>query len=73
MIWNTVGSIGDEELARLSHPYTLPRPPMSRPMRAAQFAPFAALSGYETSIREAGEIWNAEFERRFGVREEKEI
>jgi hypothetical protein len=67
MIWNVMHRTDDEELARLDHPYTLPRPPMPREMRAAQFAPFAALSGYEEKIRTAARRWEEEYESRCGL------
>ena len=35
------------------HPVSMKHPPMSRLNRAAQFAPFAALTGYDDLIRES--------------------
>ena len=35
-----------------AHPVSEKHPPMSRANRAAQFAPFAALTGYDELIRE---------------------
>lgn len=42
----------------IDHPHyqSKTRPHMSMLNRAAQFAPFAALSGYEESVREAGRL-----------------
>lgn len=42
----------------LDHPYPFPtdRPRMSRLERAAQFSPFAALTGYEESIEEEARL-----------------
>lgn len=42
------------DIINLSHPRIVGRTPMSMMNRAAQFAPFAALNGYEESI-EKGE------------------
>ena len=41
---------GEKDLVGLPHPQKLPRPRMSRKQRAAQFAPFAALVGYEELV-----------------------
>lgn len=38
------------------------RKPMSREMRAAQFAPFAALTGYDASVNEAGRLTDKKIE-----------
>ena len=40
----------------LPHHSSISHPHMSNHDRAAQFAPFAALTGYDTSIKEAGRI-----------------
>lgn len=40
----------EKNLVGLPHPRKLPRPRMSRKQRAAQFAPFAALVGYEEMV-----------------------
>ena len=48
---------------------SLNHPPMERINRAAQFAPFAALTGYEESIFEAGRIVN---EKKILTNEQKE-
>ena len=42
-----------EELIHMTAPKSPIHPPMSREDRAAQFAPFAALTGHEEAIREA--------------------
>ncbi len=42
-----------EDILHLPHHVSHTHPPMPRQDRAAQFAPFAALSGYEDAIREA--------------------
>ena len=41
-----------EDIIGLSRPVSKKHPPMSRENRAAQFAPFAALTGHEDAIRE---------------------
>lgn len=43
-----------ECIINLQPPSSEKHPPMDRLSRAAQFAPFAALTGYEDVIREAG-------------------
>ena len=40
----------------LSHPVSKKHPPMDRSVRAAQFSPFAALTGYEAAIQETGRL-----------------
>ena len=42
-----------EDILELSHPVSKTHPQMPRRDRAAQFAPFAALTGYEEAVREA--------------------
>lgn len=39
-----------EEMLYLSHPKNSRHPPMPRPQRAAQFAAFAALTGFDEQI-----------------------
>ena len=41
-----------EDLLSLPHPVSKAHPPMPREDRAAQFAPFAALSGHGAAIRD---------------------
>ena len=43
------------DLIELAHPVSRKHPPLSRTSRAAQFSPFAALSGFDEMIRRAGE------------------
>ena len=43
-----------DDLLYLPHPVSRTRRPMSRQERAAQFSPFAALTGYDAVLREAG-------------------
>ena len=40
-----------DDIIHLPHPTSERHPRMSRQDRAAQFSPFAALTGYETAIR----------------------
>lgn len=42
-----------EDMLELSHPVSKTHLQMARRDRAAQFAPFAALTGYEEAVREA--------------------
>lgn len=41
-----------EDIINLPHPVSKRHPRMSMEARAAQFAPFAALTGYEDAIKE---------------------
>lgn len=41
-----------EDIINLPHPVSKRHPQMSLEQRAAQFAPFSAVTGYETAIRE---------------------
>ena len=45
-----------EDIIQLPHHTSRTRPRMSMPERAAQFSPFAALSGYGGVIQEAGRL-----------------
>lgn len=45
-----------DDILHLPHPTSKTHPQMSRQDRAAQFAPFAALTGYEDVILEAGRL-----------------
>lgn len=47
----------------LPHPRSLSRRPMPRPGRAAQFAPFAALSGYDGAIEETARLTDRQMEQ----------
>lgn len=44
----------DGDLLTMPHPVSDRRLPMPRANRAAQFAPFAALTGYDAAVQEAG-------------------
>ena len=45
-----------DDILRLPHYVSASRKPMSMTARAAQFAPFAALSGYDAEVQEAGRL-----------------
>lgn len=45
-----------DDIINLPHHQSSRRPPMSLQSRAAQFSPFAALTGYEAAIEEAGRL-----------------
>ncbi len=45
-----------EDIINLPHPVSRRHPPMSREARAAQFAPFAALTGYDAAVRETARL-----------------
>jgi hypothetical protein len=45
-----------EDMVYMPHHVSLRHPRMSRRNRAAQFAPFAAVTGHESSVREASRI-----------------
>lgn len=50
------------EILSREHPTSKKHPRMSRMNRAAQFAPFAALTGYEESIEEAARFTDRKIE-----------
>ena len=45
-----------EDIINLKHHTSLKHPRMTKEARAAQFAPFAALTGYDDAIRETGRL-----------------
>lgn len=45
-----------EDIIHLPHHVSSKRPPMPMSDRAAQFSPFAALTGYDDAIRETGRL-----------------
>ena len=45
-----------DDMRRLPHHVSASRKPMAITARAAQFAPFAALSGYDAEVQEAGRL-----------------
>lgn len=52
-----------DSILRLPHPTPVTRQRMSRMARAAQFAPFAALTGYDAAIGESARRTSARIER----------
>lgn len=56
-----------DDIMYLSHPVSLNHPQMSRRDRAAQFSPFAALTGHDAAIKETARIT----ERRIELDEEE--
>ena len=51
-----------EELIHMTAPKSPIHPPMSREDRAAQFAPFAALTGHQAAIEEAARVTDVRME-----------
>lgn len=56
-----------DDIIRLPHHVSAVHPQMDRAARAAQFSPFAALSGYEDAIEETGRLT----ERRIELSEDE--
>lgn len=56
-----------DDIINLPHPEPMRHKRMSRENRAAQFAPFAALTGYENAVDETGRLTD----RRIEISEEK--
>lgn len=56
------GDKGYEDIIYLPHPVSRNHPPMPVGDRAAQFAPFAALTGYEESVEEAARLTECRIE-----------
>lgn len=48
-----------EDIINLPRPVSNKHPPMDRANRAAQFAPFAALTGHEAAIKETARVTEA--------------
>ena len=51
-----------DDILHLPHPVSSRHAPMSRADRAAQFSPFAALTGYDAAIEETGRLTDPETE-----------
>ena len=51
-----------EDIINLSHHVSTKRPQMSMLDRAAQFSPFAALTGYDAAIKETGRLTDDKIE-----------
>ena len=54
--------LSEQELLEMERPVSARHAPMRRCDRAAQFAPFAALSGFGDVVREAGRLTQARIE-----------
>lgn len=59
----------DQELLEMERPVSARHAPMRRCDRAAQFAPFAALSGFDETVQEAGRLTQAQIELAKNERE----
>ena len=59
-----------DDIIHLPHHVSKTRPQMSMLDRAAQFPPFAALTGYEDAIQETGRLTDTKVEIGEEVREE---
>ena len=51
-----------DDIIDLPHPVSKTRPRMSAHDRAAQFSPFAALTGFESAIQETGRVTDQKIE-----------
>ena len=51
-----------DEIIKLPHHVSKTRPQMPMSDRAAQFAPFAALTGYDSAIKETGRLTDEKIE-----------
>lgn len=51
-----------DDIIAMPHHVSSTHPPMSRTNRAAQFSPFAALTGYEAAISETARLTDARIE-----------
>lgn len=59
----------DQELLEMERPVSARHAPMRRCDRAAQFAPFAALSGFDETVQEADRLTQAQIELAENERE----
>ncbi len=62
-----------DEIMNLPHHVSKTRPQMPMSDRAAQFAPFAALTGYDDAIRETGRITEARLVREGELKDEDAV
>lgn len=51
-----------EDIINMKHPTSKKHPRMSMEARAAQFAPFAALTGFENEVKKTEKIVEKQFE-----------
>ncbi|MGN0438849.1 MAG: hypothetical protein ACI4F4_10025 [Lachnospiraceae bacterium] len=61
-----------EHIIDCEHPTFENHPPMDRMKRAAQFAPFSALTGYEKAIDETRKNVAEKWEDEYGINDESE-
>ena len=59
----------DQELLEMERPVSARHAPLRRCDRAAQIAPFAALSGFDETVQEAGRLTQAQIELAENERE----
>ena len=59
-----------DDIINLPHHVSETHPPMSRADRAAQFSPFAALTGYDAAVRETARVTQRRVELEEGVKAE---
>ena len=59
-----------DDIIDLPHHVSETHPPMSRADRAAQFSPFAALTGYDAAVRETARVTERRIELGEGVKAE---
>lgn len=59
-----------DDIIDLPHHVSETHPPMSRADRAAQFSPFAALTGYDAAVRETARVTEQRIELDEGVKAE---
>lgn len=59
-----------DDIIDLPHHVSETHPPMSRADRAAQFSPFAALTGYDAAVREIARVTERRIELDEGVKAE---
>ena len=57
-----------EDIIYLEHHVSEKHPQMSRQSRAAQFAPFAALTGYDSAIKETARLTDKRIEIDDGLK-----
>lgn len=65
-----LGSHEYDDIIYLPHPVSATHPQMSRMNRAAQFSPFAALTGYGDAVQETARLTDAKIELDDSRREE---
>ena len=58
------------DIIYLPHPVSVKHPPMSMIKRAAQFAPFSALTGLEANLAETGRLTQSKADLREDIRRE---